>query len=579
MSRLLIFVCLLAGLFTSCGTVREVGRRASSDTLSPQEQRRYDYCFLEAVRQKALGKHDATFDLLQHCLAIRPDAPSALYELSQYYLYLKQPQQAVSALVRAVGGDPDNYWYAQALSNLYLQQDEREKAEVLLRQMTVRFPTKADPLYALLDIYNRVEQFDKVIEVLDRMEQLAGKNEQISMEKYRIYLQMKQNEKARQEIEALVREYPAEPRYRVLLGDFWMQTGRGEEALRIYRDVLDEEPDNAQARYALAFYYEATGQKEQYDIQLDSLLFNKKVEPSIKLTVMRRMIVEGEQVGADSTRVIRLFDRMLAEEPDDASLPLLYAQYLISKNLTQQSLPVLRQVLDIDPTNTASRMMLLGEAVKKEDYDDIVRLCEAGVESNPDMLEFYFYLAIAYNHEERADDALAICRKALTRVTETSKKEVVSDFYAIIGDVCHSKGENTEAYEAYEQALAYNADNISVLNNYAYYLSLERRDLDRAEEMSYRTVKAEPHNGTYLDTYAWILFEKGNYTQARIYMDEAMKDEESLSADVVEHCGDIYAMTGEVEQAVAYWKQAQQMGSTSKTLKRKIAEKRYIGNE
>ena len=155
---------------------------------------------------------------------------------------------------------------------------------------------------------------------------------------------------------------------------------------------------------------------------------------------------------------------------------------------------------------------------------------------------------------------------------------MVSDFYAIIGDVAHQKGENNDAYAAYERALEYYPDNVGVLNNYAYYLSLERRDLDKAEEMSYRTVKAEPNNATYLDTYAWILFEKGNYAQARIYIDEVLKwaKPDELSADVLEHCGDIHAVTEDIEGAVGYWKQAMEKGSESKLLKRKISERRWI---
>lgn len=154
---------------------------------------------------------------------------------------------------------------------------------------------------------------------------------------------------------------------------------------------------------------------------------------------MRQFVVENERAGKDSTRVITLFDRILEQDQDDAQMPMLYAQYLLSKGMNKETMPVLEQVLDIDPTNTAARMTLLGEAVRKEDYKEVIRLCEAGVESNPDMLEFYFYLAIAYNQAERADDALAVCQKALGNITEKSKKEVVSDFYAIMGDIYHTK--------------------------------------------------------------------------------------------------------------------------------------------
>lgn len=247
--------------------------------------------------------------------------------------------------------------------------------------------------------------------------------------------------------------------------------------------------------------------------------------------------------------------------------------------MNREAMPVLRHVLAIDPTNTAARMMLLGEAIKKEDFQDVIGLCEAGVEANPEMLEFYYYLAIAYNQADRTDDVIATCRKALAQVTEESKKEVVSDFYAILGDACHTKGNAEEAYAAYESALKYNPSNIGVLNNYAYYLSVERRDLDKAEEMSYKTVKAEPDNATYLDTYAWILFKKGKYTEARLYIDNAMKSDAEKSDVVVEHCGDIYYMAGEADKALEYWKQALEMGGKSETLKRKIRLKKYVSDK
>ena len=165
---------------------------------------------------------------------------------------------------------------------------------------------------------------------------------------------------------------------------------------------------------------------------------------------------------------------------------------------------------------------------------------------------------------------------------------MASDFYSIMGDLYHDKKMNTEAYAAYDSALVYKPDNIGVLNNYAYYLSVERKDLDKAEEMSYRTVKAEPSNGTYLDTYAWILFEKGKYAEARIYMDQAMQNGGDQSSVVVEHCGDIYYKLGEVESAVEYWKQAEKLANEAveetdkrdakelKLLRRKIANKKYF---
>lgn len=577
-----LFLLVASFLLVSCGTSRKQAKALSAKPvaeLTPEQQRKYDYFFLEAARLKIQKDYDAAFDLLQHCLTINPNASSALYELAQYYLFLKQVPQGQAALEKAVENDPDNYWYSQGLANLYQQQDEKEKAMKLLEDMSIRFTDKLDPLYALLDIYNRQEQYDKVIATLNRIEEKMGKSEQLSMEKFRIYLQMKDNKNAFHEIESLVAEYPMDSRYQVVLGDVYMQNGKKEEAYNMYRKVLDAEPDNAMAMYSLASYYEETGQKDLYQQQLDTLLLNKKVPSETKLNVMRQFVVQNEQDGKDSTRVISLFDRILEQEPDDAGIPMLYAQYLLSKGMNKEAFPVLRQVLTIDPTNTAARMMLLGEAVRKEDYNDVIDLCEAGVETNPEMLEFYFYLAIAYNQAERTDDVISICQKALTQITADSKKEVVSDFYSILGDAYHTKDLNTEAYAAYDSALVYNPSNIGALNNYAYYLSVERRNLDKAEEMSYKTVKAEPDNATYLDTYAWILFEKGNYAEARLYIDDAMKSDGGKSDVIVEHCGDIYYMTGDVDKALEYWNQALKIGSKSKTLQEKIRKKKYISDK
>lgn len=576
----IVFLLMAAVLLASCGsstTVKKDARVVATPIeLTPEQQRKYDYFFLEANRLKAKKEYDGAFDLLQHCLTINPQAASALYEISQYYLFLKQVPQGQTTLELAVENAPDNFWYSQALASLYQQQNQSDKAIDLLEQMVLRFPAKQDPLLGLLDLYNQKEDYPKVISTLDRLELKMGKNEQLSMEKFRIYLQMKDDKKAFREIESLVAEYPMDLRYQVVLGDVYMQNGKKQEAYDTYRKVLAAEPDNALALFSLASYYEQTGQKELYAQQIDTLLLNKKVAAETKLNVMRQFIIQNEQAGKDSLRVIDLFKQMTEMDTDDDQIRMLYAQYLSSKGMDEAAIPVLEEILKIDPANKAVRMTLLGSAIRKEDYKQVIRICEPGIEVNPEALEFYFYLAIAYNQAERQDDVLAVSRKALEQVTPQSKKEVVSDFYSIMGDIYHTKKQMTEAYAAYDSALVYNPSNIGALNNYAYYLSVEKRDLDKAEEMSYKTVKAEPNNATYLDTYAWILFEKGNYAEARIYIDNAMKGDGEKSDVVVDHCGDIYYMTGDVDGAVKYWKQALELGSQSKVLKDKIEKKKYI---
>lgn len=154
-----------------------------------------------------------------------------------------------------------------------------------------------------------------------------------------------------------------------------------------------------------------------------------------------------------------------------------------------------------------------------------------------------------------------------------------SDFYGQIGDIYYQMGQLDQAYKAYDEALKYNDKNVVVLNNYSYFLSLEKKDLKKAERMSAQCIKLEPDNATYLDTYAWIFFVQGNYTLAKIYIESALEKDKTKSAELVDHYGDILFMNGDKEKAVEQWKKAKEMGKDSEILNRKIAEQQYIEDE
>ncbi len=586
-------ICLASVLF-SCGTMRKQTvaadkHTASVDKLSPEERRRFDYFFLEAVRLKQKGDLDAAFEMYSHCLDIDPESAVVLFELSKYYRFLGLPQQSEEALQKAVAYEPGNYWYKETLAAYYQNKGEHVKAIDVIEDMATQFPSRLEPLMALVDLYNRTKDYEKVIHTLNRLEQLDGKSEQISMEKFRMYLAMDQNDLAFAEIENLAKEYPYDMRYLTILGDVYMENGKEEEAFATFQKVLQEDKNYAPAMLSLASYYEKKGLDSLYRVQLDSVLLNQKVESDTKMNLMRQLILRSERGNRDSTKIVSLFDSMLEQEQENADIAMLAAQYLLSKRMDDKAKTVLQQVVDIDPGNKPARMQLLSFAITKNDMNEIIKVCKPAVDYMPEALEFYYYLGVAHYQNKETDEALEVFKKGVRQVKPDSDKNMVSDFYSILGDLYHTKKMNAEAYAAYDSALVYKPDNVGALNNYAYYLSVEKKELDKAEEMSYRTVKAEPNNGTYLDTYAWILFEKGKYAEAKIYIDQAMKSEDSKSSVVVEHCGDIYYLNGEKEKAVEYWIEAEKLAAEPteneseartekelKLLRKKITHKKYF---
>ena len=587
---------LLMGTLLSCGSARKSTASLGDgmhttvrDHLSPEERRRFDYYFLEAVRLKERGDWDSAFDMYSHCLGIDPKSAVTLYELSKIQMYLGFHEEGEAALKEAVGLEPQNYWYKETLAAYYQGKGENEKAIEVIEDMTIQFPSRLEPLMALVDLYNRTRNYEQVIHTLNRLERLDGKSEQISMEKFRMYLAMDNNEQAFQEIENLAKEYPYDMRYLTILGDVYLENGKEEEAYATFQKVLSEDATYAPAMLSLASYYEKKGMDSLYHVQMDSVLLNRKVDSDTKLNIMRQLIVRSERGNKDSTKVVSLFDSILAGEQENADLAMLAAQYYLSKRMDERAKPVLHQVVDIDPGNKPARLQLLSFAISKNDLDEVIRICIPAVEFMPEALEFHYYLGVAHYQKENLDEALEAFKKGSRQITPESDKTMASDFYSIMGDLYHQKKMDAEAYAAYDSALVYKPDNVAALNNYAYYLSVEKKDLDKAEEMSYRTVKAEPANGTYLDTYAWILFEKGKYAEARIYIDQAMQHDGDKSSVVVEHCGDIYYQNGEYEKALEFWKQAEKLAgepveNTSeartpqelKLLKKKIANKKYF---
>ena len=589
-------LCLcLASILFSCGSLqktsnssKKTSRNLKENALTFEQKRKFDYFFHEAVRQKGLDNLEEAFELYSHCLEIDSTSAATLYELGKFHMYLGQADKGESFLRKAMQTEPGNYWYKETLAGYYQRKGETEKGIAVIEEMVEQFPSRLEPLMALVDLYNRSQNYEKVIHTLDRLEKLDGKSEQISMEKFRMYLAMDDIEHAFAEIENLAKEYPYEMRYLTMLGDVYLENGKEEEAYSTFQQVLSAEPGYAPAMLSMATYYNKTGQDSLYRLQLDSLLLNQKVESATKVNIMRQLIMRSERGDKDSTQIVGLFNSMLAQEQENADVAMLAAQYLLSKRMDEEAKPVLQQVVDIDPENKPARLQLLSFAISKEDLDEVIRLCAPAVEYMPEALEFYYYWGIAHYQKKQHDEALEVFKKGVRQVDANSDKNMVSDFYSIMGDLYHIRKMNVEAYEAYDSALVYKPDNVGALNNYAYYLSVERKDLDKAEEMSYRTVKAEPTNNTYLDTYAWILFEKGKYAEARIYIDQAILNGGDKSSVVMEHGGDIYYQVGEPEKALEYWKQAEKLAQESaddeneardekelKLLKKKIANKKY----
>lgn len=549
--------------------------------LTLEEKRRFDCMYLEAVNLRLAEKHDEAFELYKHCLELNPDAGEVLYDLGIYYLALNEDGKSEECLRKSTELEPDNIAYKEVLASYYMRKRENKKALPVLEDMVRCNPARSDVLAQMVNMYKDNGDYRNAVRALDRIETLEGKSASISLEKFGLYRELKEDDKAFAELESLAEENPNDLAYRVLIGDQYLSLEESGKAYDIYKEVQEKEPSNQALRMSLLEYYKQTGQDSLYQAQLEDLFYGQSVEDRAKVLLMRNYIVDCESEHVDSTVVLSTFDRIFASSPETVDMLTLYASYLQLKKMNEQKDDALERILKIEPDNRMALLQLLESAIGKTDYAKIVELCRKGIEHYPDEMAFYFYMGLSYYQLDKERDALAAFRMGVRQVKPESDRKLTADMFSMMGDLYHSGGQKDSAFAAYDSCLVYQRDNIGCLNNYAYYLSLEKRDLDKAEEMSHRTIVAEPSNKTYLDTYAWILFVKGKYAEARLYMEQVLEgeiqDDPRVSAGVLEHAGDIYARCGDMEKALVYWKMAQEKGGdVSALLKRKIQQKKYI---
>jgi len=551
----------------------------ADSALSYNDKLRYDYFFIEAVRQQNAGEYASAFDLLEHARSINPSSAEVYFMESMYHSEMENDSLAIAYLEKATKLSPDNLTYLERLAQNYIGSRKYDKAIECYEQLASKRHKDSEPLNVLLQLYQVMKDYPNMIATLDRLEIQDGNSEQLTLNKMQVYEQMGDKESSYRVLKELSDSHPLDLNYKTMLGNWLMKNDRKDEAYKNYMSVLKEEPDNNYALSSLYDYYNATGDEEKAHDLLVKLLTMDKTPVSMKATLMRSFISANESEGGDSTKVLVLFDKILAEKQNDSDMAELKAAYMNLKKMPADSVVnAYKAVLDIAPDNAGARLELVQTLWAQKNYDAVIDLCKPAQQYNPDEMVFYYFSGLAHFNKHDSDAALEDFRRGVGQINSNSNSDIVSDFYAIMGDIMHEKGMKNEAFAAYDSCLQWKEDNIPCLNNYAYYLSEENMNLSKAETMSHKTIIAEPKNATFLDTYAWILFCQERYAEAKIYIDQTLNNIDSAAENstIFEHAGDIYSMNGMLDEALKYWKQALDGGSGSAVLPKKIQQKKYI---
>ena len=500
----LLFGGLILSAVYSCGSSTKTASNSSRGVkpavtrrvLSYNDEQRFKYFYLGAVDQQMKGNYAGAFDLLNHCQEINPDAAEVYFMRSAYHALLNNDSLSLADIQKAAELNPQNNVYLERLAGAYIGSGKYDEAIEAYEKLYANNHDRDDVLNVLIRLYGQQKDYDNMLQTINRLENLEGSSEEITLARMRVYSLKGDKQAELAELKDLSKKHPNDMNYRVMMGNWLLQNELPADALKEYEYVLAQEPDNLMAQMSMLDYYNAIGQDSLAAELQEKLVVSPSTPLNSKMTLMRGIVNSNEQQGGDSTEVLRIFRHILSQPQKTSDMWELQAAYMSLKQMPQDSIDnSLRGALEVAPDNAGVRLQLIQSKWKEQLFDDVISLCKPALEYNPDEMAFYYFLGLAYFQKDEKDKALHTFQLGVSQINSESNKEIVSDFYAIMGDILHEKGREQEAYVAYDSCLQWKDDNLGALNNYAYYLSEKGKDLQKAEKMSYRTPSSTPTPG------------------------------------------------------------------------------------
>lgn len=558
-------------------TAITVKAQQNTDSIDAQK-RTVEYFLMEATSLQEQERYDECFEFLEYCRELEPESAAIQYLLAPYYIVMGNDSIALEMLEYIVETNPDNEAYCEALVQYYYNKCDWQAAIAVYERLVKTAKSKESIYLALHSLYYENGDYEKALATLDDITKFIGSSADITVQKLKLYLHLGRNSEAVELAKQMIDENPDDNRFAHLLCLTYNLVGEYEMAEKSYLQLLEEDPDDATAMSSLVDMYALNENFEKYETMVERLLKNEKFVSEERLRYFANHLLFLEHY--DSTRVMPFMEEMITLPFDQLEHNEIYLQYLEYKEAPEEEiLPVLDRIVELDPENVNAIIKQLTFAVDRNDADAVLKYSDEALLYLPHILELYYYKALSYFILEQKEKSIEVFKQGIAACDEDTDPSTISAVYTMMGNIYNELKMKKNCYAAYDSALVYNPYNIETLNNYAYFLSLDKKELQKALEMSKKTVDAEPENDTYLDTYAWILFKMGRYEEAKAYAEKIISLGTELSSVVLHHIGDIYVKCGDIEKALVYWKQAQDAGDETKILGKKIRKKRYYSGE
>jgi tetratricopeptide (TPR) repeat protein len=543
--------------------------------------REAEFYFTEGEKFFILEDYAKALSYYQKTLEINPENATVYYKIAQVLERSNRQEDLLKAAVNidnALRLEKKNKYFYILGANIYSSLTRFDKAAQIYETMIEEIPGTEEYLFELAAVYQYANKLDDAIKAYQRAETVMGVNEISSLQKQRIYLEQGKLKDALQEGEKLSIAFPNEERVVMAFAENLSKKGLRPEAIQYLEKFVVKNPDAGSTKMLLAALYRENNMEQKARPLLLTLFQDPEVELSSKLLILGTYNAELSNARIKNSPdqekqafAEQLFHSLELAYQGDVQVYIVGGDLFYAGGKNSEAQKQYLKAVELDDVNFEVWQNLLQLSIQMDQFEKVIEYSDKALELFPNQGILYYFNGYAHFRKKNNQEAVVALEQA-KRLSGTNAT-LVAEINTLLGDVYNGLGDFEKSDKAYEDALAFNPQNPTILNNYSYYLALRKANLEKAERMSADLIKNSPDNPTFLDTYAWVLFTRGKYKEAKKIIEKVISTGQT-HATYFEHYGDILYKLGDVDAAVIQWEKARGLNANSENLIKKIANRK-----
>ncbi len=532
--------------------------------MKPYDSAKFEYYFVEAVKLKLLGNTGEALELLENCIKINPESDAAYFQMAQIALAVGNQNKGRIYAGKALSLDQKNIWYIMLMAGSYFNDTEIDSAIFYYEKAVKIYPEKEDLLLTLGNLYSENKKYDKAEQIFKKFDTKYGVNEASTVANIRNMIMAEKYSDALTLTQLLLEEYPEEIMYNGLLAEIYRGLGDSQKAMDVYNKLIERNPDNPGTQLSLCDFLINEKKYDELFVFMNTVMMNAKITREDKISLIARLIEIPELIQEKSDPLEISVMVLEANYSNDDIIMLLKPELYIKQNKLKEAASRLEEIISANPDNYFAWEKLLLVYLQDGNFKKLQeRAKECATKFNRSFLAKVLFASAATENKDY-DIALEELRKAT--ILAGDDKDMNMQVLSIKADIYYRQKNYEKAFETFDEALKQDKQDLTILNNYAYYLAEQDLRLKEAEEMAREVIETEKNNTTFLDTYGWVLYKRGKLREAEKIMQTIINSGEKPDAEWYEHLGYIMKKQRDCTNAVINWNLALKLDSTKSNL-------------